>query len=182
MKEMRKKTVSLCKQQTIWRITEYLVIGAYAQRAPAGAGAHQPTSGTSGLISTTVKELAAQAADSTAALCRAWPPAHSGIKGSNRQDMLGAIIGDIVGSPYEFHNIKRTDFPFLTKYCRFTDDTVMTLANAKWLTEDSSHSPAPLPGRKGISRKSMQRLLIRYSNLPFERCLTGSKKRSLNGH
>ena len=58
--------------------------------------------------------------------------------------MLGAIIGDIVGSPYEFHNIKRTDFPFLTKFCRFTDDTVMTLANAKWLTEDPHHSPAYL--------------------------------------
>jgi len=58
--------------------------------------------------------------------------------------MLGAIVGDIVGSPYEFHNIKRTDFPFLTKYNRFTDDTVMTLANAKWLTEDPSHSPEHL--------------------------------------
>ena len=58
--------------------------------------------------------------------------------------MLGAIVGDIVGSPYEFHNIKRTDFPFLTKYNRFTDDSVMTLANAKWLTEDPSHSPEHL--------------------------------------
>ena len=45
--------------------------GAYAQHAPAGAGALQPTSGISGLISTIVKELAAQAADSTAAPCRA---------------------------------------------------------------------------------------------------------------
>ena len=58
--------------------------------------------------------------------------------------MIGAIVGDIVGSPYEFHNIKRTDFPFLTKYNRFTDDSVMTLANAKWLTEDPSHSPEHL--------------------------------------
>ena len=49
--------------------------GAYAQHAPAGAGALQPTSGTSGLILTIVKGPAAQAADSMAALCRDWPPA-----------------------------------------------------------------------------------------------------------
>lgn len=58
--------------------------GAYAQHAPAGAGAHQPTSGISGLISTIVKELAAPAADSTAAPCRALPPAHIGTNGSNK--------------------------------------------------------------------------------------------------
>ena len=57
--------------------------GAYAQHAPAGAGAHQPTSGISGLILTIVKEPAAQAADSMAALCRAWPHALNGIRDSN---------------------------------------------------------------------------------------------------
>ena len=60
------------------------MIGAYARHAPAGAGVLQPTSGTSGLISTIVKGLAAQAADSTAAPCRALPPAHIGINGSNK--------------------------------------------------------------------------------------------------
>lgn len=58
--------------------------------------------------------------------------------------MLGAIIGDIVGSPYEFHNIKNTDFPFISPYSRFTDDTVMTLANARWLVEDPRHTPGTL--------------------------------------
>ena len=58
--------------------------------------------------------------------------------------MIGAIIGDIVGSPYEFHNIKRTDFPLFQTSSHFTDDTMMTLANAKWLTEDHMHSPAGL--------------------------------------
>ena len=62
------------------------MIGAYARHAPAGAGALQPTSGTSGLISTIVKGLAAQAADSTAAPCRAWIPAHNGINDSSRQE------------------------------------------------------------------------------------------------
>lgn len=42
--------------------------------------------------------------------------------------MLGAIIGDIVGSPYEFDNIKTDDFPLFGDKNRFTDDTVMTAA------------------------------------------------------
>jgi ADP-ribosylglycohydrolase len=42
--------------------------------------------------------------------------------------MLGAIIGDIVGSVYEFNNIKTKDFPLFRKECYFTDDTVMTVA------------------------------------------------------
>ena len=45
--------------------------------------------------------------------------------------MLGAIIGDIVGSRYEFNNIKTKQFPFFSKHCFFTDDTVMTVAIAE---------------------------------------------------
>lgn len=41
--------------------------------------------------------------------------------------MLGALVGDIIGSTYEFHNTKRTDFELLPKGSRFTDDSVMTL-------------------------------------------------------
>ena len=44
--------------------------------------------------------------------------------------MYGAIIGDVVGSIYEFHNIKTKEFPWLTDNNRFTDDTVMTVAVA----------------------------------------------------
>lgn len=44
--------------------------------------------------------------------------------------MLGAIIGDIVGSVYEWHNIKTKDFPLFREDCFFTDDTVMTIATA----------------------------------------------------
>lgn len=53
--------------------------------------------------------------------------------------MLGAIVGDIVGSIYEWNNIKTTDFPLFSTRSHFTDDTVLTLAVAKWLTEDSRH-------------------------------------------
>ena len=46
--------------------------------------------------------------------------------------MLGAIIGDIVGSIYEpkDHRIKTKDFPFFGENCRFTDDSVCTTAVA----------------------------------------------------
>ena len=44
--------------------------------------------------------------------------------------MLGAIIGDIVGSRHEFNNYLAKDFAFLTDRCVPTDDTVMTVAVA----------------------------------------------------
>ena len=45
--------------------------------------------------------------------------------------MLGAIIGDIVGSRFEWHNNRNKKFDFLTHKCFFTDDSVMSLAVAK---------------------------------------------------
>ena len=44
--------------------------------------------------------------------------------------MLGSIIGDIVGSRYEFANIHTTDFELFTPYNDFTDDTICTIAIA----------------------------------------------------
>lgn len=60
--------------------------------------------------------------------------------------MLGAIAGDIIGSYYEFRQLRRksTDFPLFNPESRFTDDTVMTLAVAKWLLEDPGHTPEVL--------------------------------------
>lgn len=49
--------------------------------------------------------------------------------------MLGAIIGDIVGSVYEWNNIKTKDFELLTHKCFFTDDSVMTVAVADYLLD-----------------------------------------------
>lgn len=48
--------------------------------------------------------------------------------------MLGAIIGDIVGSRFEFHNYRKKDFELFSNKCFFTDDTVMTCAIADYLT------------------------------------------------
>lgn len=46
--------------------------------------------------------------------------------------MYGAILGDIIGSPYEFdRGTKRKDFPLFSKESTFTDDTVMTIAVAE---------------------------------------------------
>lgn len=47
--------------------------------------------------------------------------------------IIGAIIGDVVGSFYEFYNCKSTDIALFTSGTTFTDDTVMTIAVADWL-------------------------------------------------
>ena len=47
--------------------------------------------------------------------------------------IIGAIIGDIVGSFYEFCNHKSTNIALFTRGTQFTDDTVMTIAVADWL-------------------------------------------------
>lgn len=44
--------------------------------------------------------------------------------------MIGAIIGDIVGSPYEFNNVNYYRFPWLSPESTFTDDTICTIAIA----------------------------------------------------
>jgi ADP-ribosylglycohydrolase len=51
--------------------------------------------------------------------------------------MLGAIIGDIVGSPYEFANTKNPRFPLFSKRSSFTDDTICTIAVADALVRGS---------------------------------------------
>ena len=46
--------------------------------------------------------------------------------------MYGAILGDIIGSPYEFdRGTKTKEFPLFSKHSTYTDDTVMTLAVAE---------------------------------------------------
>ena len=45
--------------------------------------------------------------------------------------MLGAIIGDIIGSRFEWHNIKTKEFELFSYKSRPTDDSIMTLALAK---------------------------------------------------
>ena len=55
--------------------------------------------------------------------------------------MLGAIIGDIVGSIYEFNNHKSKEFELFSKGSSFTDDTVHTVAVADWLLNRAANGP-----------------------------------------
>ena len=66
--------------------------------------------------------------------------------------MYGAILGDIIGSPYEFDRSGKTkDFPLFSPESRFTDDTVMTVAVAD----------AFLSCPAGASDEAIRRQLIR---------------------
>ena len=53
--------------------------------------------------------------------------------------MIGAIAGDIIGSVYEHDPIKTKDFPLFHPQCRFTDDTVLTIAIAQAILEDRNY-------------------------------------------
>src|SRR5436190_6261597 len=53
--------------------------------------------------------------------------------------MIGAIVGDIVGSVHEGIGTKHADFPLFDPECRFTDDTVLTVAVADKLLHGGSY-------------------------------------------
>ena len=54
--------------------------------------------------------------------------------------MLGAIVGDIVGSIYEFNNHRSKEFPLFGEKCKFTDDTVLTVAVADCLMSNGNYA------------------------------------------
>lgn len=54
--------------------------------------------------------------------------------------MLGAIIGDTVGSAYEFQNTKEYHFTMFLGNSAYTDDSIMTMAVACWLLKDKEHT------------------------------------------
>ena len=77
--------------------------------------------------------------------------------------MIGAILGDIIGSRFEFHNYLGKDFELLNPQCTFTDDTVMTCAVAKALT-DSKADYSDLPEKTVAAMQSIGR---RYPNCGY---------------
>ncbi|CZQ84899.1 ADP-ribosylglycohydrolase family protein [Trichococcus ilyis] len=87
--------------------------------------------------------------------------------------MLGAIIGDIVGSRFEWHNHKDKHFELFTEDCRMTDDSIMTLAVAKALMETEKASARdsndydPLLARMSVTY--MQKFGRRYPECGFSR-------------
>lgn len=54
--------------------------------------------------------------------------------------IVGAVCGDIIGSSREFNPIKTKDFELLDEKSRYTDDSVLTMAVAKWFLIDQTHS------------------------------------------
>ena len=77
--------------------------------------------------------------------------------------MLGAIIGDIVGSRFEWNNIKTKDFEFFTDKCEPTDDSIMTLAIAKAILESKKQTDK-LPE---LTVKYMKELGRKYPNAGY---------------
>lgn len=77
--------------------------------------------------------------------------------------MLGAVIGDMVGSIYEWDNIKKKDFPFFSSECFPTDDSIMTIAVAKAILENDGKV-------EGLSEKTvewMQKIGRQYPNCGY---------------
>ena len=60
--------------------------------------------------------------------------------------MIGSLAGDIIGSVYEFNNIKTKDFPLFSKESFYTDDSIMTIAVACLLYT------SPSPRDRSLSR------------------------------
>jgi ADP-ribosylglycohydrolase len=54
--------------------------------------------------------------------------------------IIGAIAGDVIGSVYEWDNVRSVDFPMLSHKCTFTDDTVLTVAVADALLNKKDFS------------------------------------------
>lgn len=61
----------------------------------------------------------------------------------NKLSMIGAIIGDVVGSIYEFNNHKSKEFKLFQKESTYTDDTVMTVAIADFILCDHGNPGQP---------------------------------------
>ena len=79
--------------------------------------------------------------------------------------MFGAFIGDIVGSKYEFNNIKTKQFPLFSEGCDFTDDTIMTAAVAKAMllrVEEQKMQPGTEKGFLSLLVEVMQDFGRRY--------------------
>lgn len=56
--------------------------------------------------------------------------------------MLGAIVGDIIGSPFEVYNVKSTNFRLFERDAHCTDDSVLTIATADALLSDRDYARA----------------------------------------
>ncbi len=77
--------------------------------------------------------------------------------------MIGAIIGDIVGSIYEFNNHRSKEFELFDDRCFFTDDTVMTPAIGKAISEHKAGGG----NLSELAIKWMRKIGQRYPNCGY---------------
>lgn len=96
--------------------------------------------------------------------------------------IIGAVIGDIIGSRFEWNNHKSRNFNLFTSANKFTDDTVMTIAVADWLLHDLSltdamQSWAAKYPQSGYGGKFKQWLFIWENKIPYNSCGNGSGMR-----
>ena len=78
--------------------------------------------------------------------------------------MIGAIIGDIVGSRFEFNNHRSKVFELFTVECEVTDDSIMTIAVAKAIMETEKRIK-PLLNEHGINyryNELLENMTIKY--------------------
>ena len=79
--------------------------------------------------------------------------------------MIGALLGDMIGAPYEFDRGSKTKaFPLFSRNSRFTDDSVMTVAVAEALLDSGGSPDAEL---KSALIRSMQKWGRRYPNAGY---------------
>ena len=76
--------------------------------------------------------------------------------------MIGAIVGDIVGSRFEEANCKSKDFELFTDYCFFTDDSVLTMAVAQALADWRERGSSDTGELSALSVRAMQDFGRRY--------------------
>ena len=103
--------------------------------------------------------------------------------------MIGSIIGDIVGSVYEFtpNNIKTKQFEFFNPNGSYTDDSILTFATADWLLHGGEVAnyyskygekyPWPMGGYGGEFKLWLVRSIRQQDYRPYNSCGNGSAMR-----
>lgn len=81
--------------------------------------------------------------------------------------MLGAIIGDAVGSRFEFNNINTTDFEFLPSSCFLTDDSIMTIAIAESVLNWDKNGRNSYDSLSREAEKAMRKWGKKYPNAGY---------------
>ena len=68
-----------------------------------------------------------------------WTPGATCVFSWKAKTMKGAIVGDIIGSRFEWDNLKSKEFTLLLDDCHFTDDSVLTIAVAEAILTDQPY-------------------------------------------